>query len=336
MQAIKSIQPPPLSYKQFEDLAKFYSDRMVETGKKTDAFQAGYYYFLTALSWLDARMTSDNKTIKLTISPIAHANVKKVIEIITNAKRYDFPYAPLLYFLFAYRLTGDSTGITICGFLSALTGVSQGIELLMPTPLGSATLAGLALKWLVQLPNRFQLKLSFDIKSGSTAGNSEHTDMDRDTAASLQLREFLEQLPAKGAVGAVDPIINRIGEGFADSPHLAGKSLEEALLWSLKAEGNLRVLLCLATGQKEVLKIGSLSERLKHSPELKVFQYLMLEPEADASETKEFKELVQLLRSRTPPRRRTDDRYSRTGSLSHRSLCICTTTHPFPHNGFYR
>ena len=301
VQAIKSMQSPPLSYKQFEDLAKIYSDQVMESGNKTDAFQAGYYYFLTALSWLDARMSSDNKTIKLNISPSAYANSEKIIETIKNAKRYNFPYAPLLQFLFTYHLTGNHAGITMAGFVSALTGVSQGIELLMENPLASATLAGLALKWLVQLPNRFQLKLSFDIKSGSTADNSEYAGIDKDTAASLQLREFLEQLPAKGAVGALDPIIKRISKGFVDSPHLAGKSPEDAFHWSLKAEGNLRILLYLATGQKELLKTESLSENLKHSPEIKVFQYLMLESEADAPETKEFKELAQLLRSKTPP-----------------------------------
>ncbi|WP_354010715.1 hypothetical protein [Endozoicomonas lisbonensis] len=296
MQAIKSLQNNPLSYKQYEDLAEFYSKRVQESRKKTDVFLTGYYYFMAALCLLDARMSDDYKIIKLTISPLAHSNIKEIMQILENANRYNFPYAPLLRFLFAYRMTGDHKGISLAGFLSVMAGVSQGVELLMQTRVGNSTLAGLALKWLVQLPDRFQLKISIDTEPDSDAGNSESTDMDKDTAASLLLREFLEQLPDKGTDGALDHIINRIGKGFADSPHLADTPLEQAYFWSLKAEGSMRIMLSLATGRKEVLK----SENLNFSPEIKVFQYVMSESEANAPEAEVLKKEAKTLRDRTP------------------------------------
>ena len=302
VQAIKSIQDTHLSYRHYEALAKIHSMLRQGPEKKTNTFQAGYYYFMAALCLLNARMSDDDKIIKLTINPAAHSNTEKIKNLLGSAERHDFPYASLMRFLFAYRTTGGYAGIAIAGFLSAMAGVSQGVELLMQTSLGSGTLAGLALKWLVRLPDRFQLKISIDTEPDSNAGNRERTDMDmdmdtdkdkdKDTSASLLLREFLEQLPDKGPDGALDSIINRIGKGFADSPHLTDIPLEDANAWAQQAEGCMRVMLCVATGRKELLE----SECLNFLQGLNLFKYLLSESEVNLPEAEELKKEAEILK----------------------------------------
>ncbi|MCW7556239.1 hypothetical protein NX722_27140 [Endozoicomonas gorgoniicola] len=302
VQAIKSIQDTHLSYKQYEGLAELYSQLQQESEGITNIFQSGYYYFMAALCLLDARMSDDDKVIKLTINPAAHSNNQKIASLLNSAEIHNFPYALLLRFLFAYRMTGNHGGIILTGFQSAMAGVSQGVELLMKPSVGSATLAGLALKWLVRLPDRFQLKISIDIEPGSNADNRELTDLDIDmnmdkyTSGSLLLREFFEQLPDKGPDGALDSIINRIGTGLTDSPHLTDTPPEQTVIRAIRAEGAMRIMLCIATGRKEVL--GSEDQRL--SPELKVFQYLMSEPGAVEAQAEELRKRAENVNDLTP------------------------------------
>ncbi|WOG25706.1 hypothetical protein [Endozoicomonas sp. 8E] len=273
IQELKFIQENPGKFlQQVETHIIEFRKALVRNGNDlTNNLGIGYYYFLKALAMIGAKMSDDDKTIELSFTPGVKLNGKKIKETILLCKGHSFPYAPLLLLFFEHGMEGQSEAISKAYF-SAFSGVSQSIEILLESDSNLMVMTGVLLKWLLLIPKPFELKLAFD--ADTYLKNPQSKIPGRVTPSIQILREFLELLPVRGSDGAVDVVLNRIGQKFLPNEHyekavaraetlagtLATKETSKALAEEAAAvaavvnkEAILRLILYLATGRSELM-----------------------------------------------------------------------------------
>ncbi|WP_257287357.1 MULTISPECIES: hypothetical protein, partial [unclassified Endozoicomonas] len=216
---VRSIQQDPEKFlRQVEKhITAFRKVLLKNSEHPTNDLGMGYYYFLKALAMLEAKMSDDDKTIELSFSPVVKLNAKKIKETILSSRNYYFPYAAMLLLFFEHSME-EKSNIIINANLSAFSGVSQSIEVLLESDSNQTVLAGIFLKWLMLIPKPFELKLAFD--KDTYLKNPKSNIPGRVTPSIHLLREFLEQLPVKGSDGAVDVVLNQMDQKFTNTQHL--------------------------------------------------------------------------------------------------------------------
>ncbi|WP_257288714.1 hypothetical protein, partial [Endozoicomonas sp. SESOKO2] len=223
---VRLIQANPEKFlQQVEKQISAFKKAVVKNKNPTNELGLGYYYFLKALAMMRAKMSDDDKTIELSFSPQVMFNAKKIKETILHSENFYFPYARMLLLFFEYATKGELL-VTLSACASAFSGVSQSIEILLESESHSAVLTGVLLKWLLLIPKPFELKLAFE--ADTYLKNPQSKIPGRVTPSIRLLREFLEQLPAKGSDGAVDLILARIDETFINPLYLPYEQHEHA------------------------------------------------------------------------------------------------------------
>ncbi len=227
IQEVRFMQKSPkLFLQQVEEHITAFSVAQVQNGNdSTNKLGIGYYHFLKALALIGAKMSDDNKTIELSFGPGVKLNAKKIKESILISKEYYFPYAPMLSLFFEHGME-EKLKTPKQALYSAFSGVSQSIEILLELQTYAPVLSGLLLKWLILIPKTFELKLAFDAET--YLKNPQVNIPGRVTPSIRLLREFLEQLPVKGSDGAVDVVLNRMGQQFTNTRHLQNVQHEQA------------------------------------------------------------------------------------------------------------
>ncbi|WOG25708.1 hypothetical protein [Endozoicomonas sp. 8E] len=226
IQEVRFMQENPKKFlQQVEDHITTFRKALVKNSNdSTNKLGIGYYYFLKALAMIGAKMSDDNRTIELSFSPEAKLNANKIRESILVSRDLNFPYASMLFLFFQHGMGGKPNS-AMQAYCSAFSGVSQSIEILLESRADTPVLAGLLLKWLALIPKPFALKLAFD--ADTYLKNPQGEIPGRVTPSIHVLREFLEQLPVKGSDGAVDVVLNRLGQLFTDTRYLLDEQHEK-------------------------------------------------------------------------------------------------------------
>ncbi|WOG25709.1 hypothetical protein [Endozoicomonas sp. 8E] len=254
IQELRLIQTNPEKFlQQVETHITAFRKALLRNGNNlTDNLGIGYYYFLKALAMMGAKMSDDEKTIELSFTPEVKLNANKIKETIRLSDKHFFPYAPLLLLFFEHGM-GENSNTIAKAHYSALSGVSQSIEILLESLSIPQVLAGLLLKWLILIPRPFELKLAFD--ANTYLKNPQSNILGRVTPSIRILREFMDQLTVKGSDGAVDVVLSRMGQKHTITQHLPNKQNEKAEVKSGTAElGNAGVAGAALAATKEALK----------------------------------------------------------------------------------
>ncbi|WP_257255334.1 MULTISPECIES: hypothetical protein, partial [unclassified Endozoicomonas] len=223
---VRLIEANPERFlQQTEKKISAFKKAVVKNKNPTNELGLGYYSFLKALAMMRAKMSDDDKTIELSFSPEVRRRAKEIEEAISISVLHCFPYVRMLRLFYEHVMQGEAQEKIINAYFSALSGVSQSIEILLAYESNPSVLGGMLLKWLVVIPKPFELKLAFD--RDTYMENPKSNIPGRITPSIRLLREFLEQLPIKGSDGAVDLILNRMSQQFTDSQHLPDEQQEQ-------------------------------------------------------------------------------------------------------------
>ncbi|WOG25704.1 hypothetical protein [Endozoicomonas sp. 8E] len=227
IQEVRFIQENPEKFlQQVEKQISAFRRSLLKNKNPTNELGIGYYYFLKALALMRAKVSDDNRTIELSFSPEVKLNAKNIKETIIHSQQFYFPYARMLMLFFDYAMEGEPDAkLQAC--VSAFSGLSQSIEILLEMESDSAALAGMLLKWLLLIPKPFELRLTLD--ADIYLKNPPSKIPGRITPSIRILREFLDQLPLKSTDDAVDLAVNRISEMFLNIQHLPKEQHEQVL-----------------------------------------------------------------------------------------------------------
>ncbi len=227
IQEVRFIQENPENFlQQVEKQISAFRRSLLKNKNPTNELGIGYYYFLKALALMRAKVSGDNRTIELSFSPEVRLNAKNIKETIIHSQHFYFPYARMLMLFFDYAIKGEPD-VKLQACISAFSGVSQSIEILLEMESDSAALAGILLKWLLLIPKPFELRLA--LAADINLKNPQSKIPGRITPSILIIREFLDQLPLKSTDDAVDLALKRISEMFLNIQQLPKGQHEQML-----------------------------------------------------------------------------------------------------------